>query len=1121
MDWCKMKKQWKTAFASVLCLSLMPGMFYTKTYGLPQGYESISGDIRFTRQNNTLNVTTTANRSIARYQSFNIGRDETVNFQLPQSYSAILNRVVGGDPSQILGTIRSNGQVFLVNPSGILFGSTAQVMVGSLFASTLSISDQDFLDDRLVFKRPAGSSPGLIRNEGSIAVSPGGFVVLSAGAIENTGSISAPQGQLHLAVGDRLTVQMDDSVFSEVVIDETLKQKVDDLQSAITNTGTLQADDGKILLQTMLEKSVYEKSMNNEGLISAQGLETHGGEVALVANAGSDALVQNTGTINVSGGSDAPQGGKVSISGDWIDQKGSILAEGAEGGDGGRIELNSGKATLLATGSLLSVKESGEHGDAGSVWIWSDGNTYFAPNAVIDARGGQVSGDGGFVEVSGKEAVYFQGTAYGGANQGKGGTIFIDPRDIIIANGGGDTPTTSSALAPQEDFTDDAGLDVTYDPSAGSTTFDGFTNIWLRATRDIYINSTFDTSIATTGATLTPVDLILEADNDINVNAAIIGWGGFIDLTADADMDLSGNVTIALAGSITNPGPVTIGGSAITVNGAIDAGSVLLLAPGNVQINNTVDGNGSVGIGGNAIIQGGTGMLISNVVLLDSPDIGTLGTPLQITAGELGIAPNPLSEVFLHEQDGVAVDGTSVSVFSLTAGGDVQIDLTTPLVVDQDVTIVTTNGGDIKLGKGITSTNGNIILTADGAISHNNGAEDLTSSHQVTLQSGGNIGSEVHPIILDVSNLVLGPTVNGDVHLRQLSSTNISGNFGNNFSLSSAGNLILTNSISTPGSVTLTADNSIVENGGTITASNAILRAGGAIGTQTSPVQVAVANTLGVDADGTDAGVSVTLAGSVGAGRPTVLDGNMPGLGLFNGILFYPDVNQGNATVAIPDVGLSSVGVRVFDSAQFSLASDLIDSGAGGGEEEDVSVDTSQGANNPNIVEMKPAEFSQVAVQSDDNKKRKKEDDVTSPEEQETTETNQPTGQGIGSFTKTQPPTQENTGSNSGSTGPEEAQGNSGSTGPEEVQGNSGSTGPEEAQGNSGWPSPIQDESDPFDVLDHEQPTGGYFTPEILPESKETNNNQQKQQEWKPVDTIDEEAQKKQKALPSDINWRY
>ena len=60
----------------------------------------------------------------------------------------MLNRVRGQDPSVILGTLSSNGRVFLINPNGILFGRDSRVDVQGLTASTLALSDADFLAGR-------------------------------------------------------------------------------------------------------------------------------------------------------------------------------------------------------------------------------------------------------------------------------------------------------------------------------------------------------------------------------------------------------------------------------------------------------------------------------------------------------------------------------------------------------------------------------------------------------------------------------------------------------------------------------------------------------------------------------------------------------------------------------------------------------------------------------------------------------------------------------------------------------------------------------------------------------------------------------------------------------------
>ena len=85
---------------------------------------------------------------------------------------AILNRVIGGDPSKILGTLQSNGRVFLINPNGILFGAGAQVDVAGLVASTLNLRNEDFLAGRLNFIGDAARS-GAVVNQGRITAANG------------------------------------------------------------------------------------------------------------------------------------------------------------------------------------------------------------------------------------------------------------------------------------------------------------------------------------------------------------------------------------------------------------------------------------------------------------------------------------------------------------------------------------------------------------------------------------------------------------------------------------------------------------------------------------------------------------------------------------------------------------------------------------------------------------------------------------------------------------------------------------------------------------------------------------------------------------------------------------
>ena len=121
---------------------------------LPTGGRIAAGAATITQSGNRLNVNQASDRAILNWSTFNIGANAAVSFVQPNSGSVALNRVLtSAGASDIQGRLTANGQVFLVNPSGVLFGKGAQVDVGGLVASTLDISDTDFLDGRYVFSR--------------------------------------------------------------------------------------------------------------------------------------------------------------------------------------------------------------------------------------------------------------------------------------------------------------------------------------------------------------------------------------------------------------------------------------------------------------------------------------------------------------------------------------------------------------------------------------------------------------------------------------------------------------------------------------------------------------------------------------------------------------------------------------------------------------------------------------------------------------------------------------------------------------------------------------------------------------------------------------------------------
>ena len=180
---------------------------------LPTAPQVINGTANINTSGSAMTITNSAN-AIINWQGFSIGQNESARFIQPSALSSVLNRVTGGDPSKILGALQSNGKVLLINQNGILFGPNSRIEVNGLVASTLDITNQDFLAGRMKFS--TGSVAGKIENQGTITTPGGGLVYLIATDVTNSGVITAPNGDIMLAAGKE--VLLVDSSSPEIAI---------------------------------------------------------------------------------------------------------------------------------------------------------------------------------------------------------------------------------------------------------------------------------------------------------------------------------------------------------------------------------------------------------------------------------------------------------------------------------------------------------------------------------------------------------------------------------------------------------------------------------------------------------------------------------------------------------------------------------------------------------------------------------------------------------------------------------------------------------------------------------------------------------------------------------------
>ncbi|NJS36048.1 MAG: filamentous hemagglutinin N-terminal domain-containing protein [Brachymonas sp.] len=234
---------------------------------------------------NTLSISQTSTAAILNWNSFNVGSNGTVSFSQP-SNGVTLNRVNSNQGSEIYGQINATGQVFLVNPAGILFAPGAQVNVGGLVASTLEITDQNFLlgsqtgnyqFNSTLRSIDAGQSPNLLQNQANLTVKPGevinqgtltaaqgGTIALLGQTVRNEGVIAARLGSVALAAGQDITLQFQGNRLLKVQISQA------EFDTLVDNKGLIKADGGWVLMNAQTAAGLSRAVVNHSGIIEAQ-----------------------------------------------------------------------------------------------------------------------------------------------------------------------------------------------------------------------------------------------------------------------------------------------------------------------------------------------------------------------------------------------------------------------------------------------------------------------------------------------------------------------------------------------------------------------------------------------------------------------------------------------------------------------------------------------------------------------------------------------------------------------------------------------------------------------------------------------------------------------------------
>ncbi len=542
----------------------------------------------------TLNVNTTTGRAVIDWNNFSIDAGNTVNFNQPGIDSAVLNRVgVDGASSLIHGALNSNGNVFLVNPHGIVIGGTGVINTNGFTASTMDIGNDAFMNgEDLNF---TGSSVAGIINEGSITTAAGGANLI-AREISNTGNIISNGGSINMATGGMVSLANGNSYVQASI--ETITSGISSTAPLIQSTGTIRAT-GALTVGGDIYLVNPSGNIVNEGDITAQITDSSsnlvGGSIELDASGGQAHI--KSGTLDASG----ETGGTITLSGKSI-RTGTSNVDASGTGDGGTIAVTANEQNVMLSGSFDA---SGNQG--GSV-------TFRGPDVSLNNVNINASGvaDGGTITVAATEPA--DSNSESDATQ----AISVDGTFNVSGTQGGTVTLTGRAV-----YAD-------YDVDASGTTQGG--TIDINGSESAYVDGSLDVSGGQGGLVMVAGDVVVLSA--LTVDASGDNGGGEVLIGGGKDGQDS-RITNALYTSVSSASTIDVRSKT-----SGDAGTAVVYSVGETGFAGSIDASaqGATGDGGYAEV---VGLFPENTGTIN---VGSVG-------GSLGTKVTDLKHAIINERN--------------------------------------------------------------------------------------------------------------------------------------------------------------------------------------------------------------------------------------------------------------------------------------------------------------------------------------------------------------------------------------------------------------------------------------------------------------------------------------
>lgn len=722
----------------LLALSLPLGLLAN-----PSGHDVRAGTAEIVHQGNLCQIKA-GDRAIVHWEDFSNRPGELIHFIQPSKTSAVLNRVVGSNLSQILGDLKANGQIFLINPNGVIVGKDAKINCASFIASTFDVLDEDFLKGNdLKFK---GDSVASIVNYGSIAAEDIDFY---SRFFEHEGSIDAVQvaresGRVIL-VAEKGECKINGAICAPGGTVHLLGEKV--LLNELTNINVSSSCQGGTVLVGGDYQGANPEIPNSELVYMAPGAAIR-----------ADALEEG-------------DGGRVIL---WGNKQnlfyGSISAQGGLlGGDGGFVEISS-PGNLGAEGAVCTLAPLGKAG----MLLLDPTNIRIAAattvGVVIGSPTTWLPAPPNPVDISAAAIAAFLA----------GGSVIIDtttPPDGGVA--GDITVNNSIVWSAATSLTLNASQDIFVNASVQHGTSAGG-GVSLNAGRNIQINNPAATAAVAVGsqnaATLVTAvgDITLFGGNtagetaqigflmpaspaiataagDITVNCnnlelragtngrtgCLIGHGNISAATAAPfyqGSTIGANITVTTAGDITffpptpavalpSLSPCQIGHGAITFSGsnANQDGDILVNCGGNLTMDSSASGGTIV-----ATRIGHGFVNAQGAAFVPAPAAATIRGHIDVLAA---------GDIVMRSSDNLAGFSNVVQIghgcnFNNSVVGSFLGNIR--VCSGGDMTLVAGRGAPLRIGHFVTGTVGFPVVTANGSLDISVGGDLQMQTLQTT-----------------------------------------------------------------------------------------------------------------------------------------------------------------------------------------------------------------------------------------------------------------------------------------------------------------------------------------------------------------------------------------------------